>query len=134
QRAASASATRKPTLCREFMCSRPGFPSPTTNQSTAPPRPPKGRLRKPLLLVGGVLAGSLLALGLGLLTLGLLADQLSLGLDFLSDFGLKFRRRQRGNDSLLNVIEQRQRARDDNGREQDRLADLHLSDLVHDRL
>ena len=118
----------KPTLWRVPAYSRPGLPSPTISQSTAPPPPPNGRRS------GRYSSPEESSAPSASCAWPRLADELRLGLDFLGGFALQPRRGERRDDGLLEVVEQRDALGRRERGEQDRLADLHLADVVHDRL
>ena len=119
-------------------CSRsgfPGLPSPTTSQSTGV------ELKSFSFVVAGGLCGLVggvaLGLPLGLFELSalerlaVLADQRGLGLDLFVD-RLERRRGDRGDDGLVEVVEQRDALGHRDGGQRQRLVHLHLGDVVLD--
>src|SRR4051794_24288189 len=118
---ARRSATMNPRLCRVRAYSGPGFPSPTTRRSSVGAG--LRRRRSPIGLLGGFVAGRLLAAGFlatlaGLAALALLARlgsrrRLGLGLRLGLELGLALqillghRRRDAGEHCALGIVGER---------------------------
>src|SRR5918912_2805643 len=142
-RRASSSTTIQPTLCRVRAYSRPGLPRPTTSRSSDEARSPRRQGRRTQLALGG--AGRARGVGRRLLGLvgrtlrPLLGGRLALRnfLALLGDLlGLDLPRRQRNRceNRLFRVVEERDSVDRREIGDAQRVADRHVADVELDML